>query len=284
MKIAVLSGKGGTGKTLVAVNMAAAIGNCMYLDADVEAPNGNLFFQTHNEEIEPVTVKIPYVDDLKCKGCRKCVEFCKFNALAYIHNRLMVFEDICHSCGGCQLVCPENVLLEKEKPIGEISRGISDTVTVVAGKMNLGESTGVPIIKKLLNDLDGTVIIDGPPGSACTVMETIKDVDYCILVAEPSEFGKLNLQMVHELVTVFEKPFGVVLNKTNAWPNPSKAYCLEKGLDILMEIPFDERLGYLNSKGIIASREESTYKSLFQNLYQLIEMGGWHEASTDFKR
>ncbi|MBM7562119.1 nucleotide-binding protein [Fusibacter tunisiensis] len=274
MKVAVLSGKGGTGKTLVAVNLAAAAEKCTYIDADVEAPNGYLFFKPTETQSRNVTVKIPYVDDLKCTGCRKCVEFCKFNALAYIHNRLMVFEDICHSCGGCLLVCPENALNEKEKPIGEIVTGNSQSVSLKLGKMNLGESTGVPIIKALLEDIQDPVVIDGPPGSACTVMETIKNVDYCVLVAEPTEFGKHNLAMVHELLKGYGKPFGVVLNKTTDQDNPSKEYCTEENIPILMEIPYDEKLGRLNSEGLIAVREDVHYKTLFEQLYQKIEIGG----------
>lgn len=275
MKVAVLSGKGGTGKTLVAVNLAAVAEKSVYLDCDVEAPNGHLFFRPEKSVVNDVTVKIPYVDDLKCTGCRKCVDFCSFNALAHIHNRLMVFEDICHSCGGCLLVCPEQALLEKDKVIGRIQSGMSENVEMKSGSLNIGESTGVPIIKSLL-ELAGNrselTIIDGPPGSACTVMETIKNVDYCILVAEPTAFGVHNLEMVHELVQIFGKNFGVVLNKCTNDDNPSEAYCNKHQINILARIPYDENLGRLNSNGEVAVRVSQDYKALFGNLLKAIEV------------
>lgn len=277
MKIAVLSGKGGTGKTLVAVNLAAVAVKSIYLDCDVEAPNGHLFFKPGQRTESEVKVKIPYVDDSKCNGCRKCVEFCNFNALAYIHNRLMVFEDICHSCGGCLLVCPEQAILEKDKAIGKIQIGFSESVEMKSGSLNIGESTGVPVIKTLL-EMSGSreelTIIDGPPGSACTVMETIKDVDYCILVAEPTAFGVHNLEMVHELVRLFGKRFGVVLNKCTEGDNPSEKYCTDHNIKILSKIPIDETLGRLNSNGEIAVRVNGDYAKLFGELLKTVEMGG----------
>lgn len=278
MKIAVLSGKGGTGKTLVAVNLAAVADQSTYLDCDVEAPNGHLFFKPEKWTESEVTVIIPYVDDLKCNGCRKCVEFCNFNALAHIHTRLMVFEDICHSCGGCLLVCPEQALLKKDNAIGKIQIGFSESVEMKSGSLNIGESTGVPVIKTLLKmsgSQDELTIIDGPPGSACTVMETIKDVDYCILVAEPTAFGVHNLEMVHELARLFGKNFGVVLNKCTEGDNPSENYCNNHKIKILSKIPFDETLGRLNSNGEIAVRVNEEYAALFGELLKTVEMEGF---------
>ena len=152
MRIAVLSGKGGTGKTLLSVNMAAAASTTsQYLDCDVEEPNGHLYFKPEELITEDVNVKIPFVDPILCNGCRKCVEFCKFNALAYI-NKLIVFEDICHSCGGCTILCPENALSEKNKSIGRIEKGISENVRVLSGILNIGQASGVPIINQLLKE------------------------------------------------------------------------------------------------------------------------------------
>ena len=152
MRIAVLSGKGGTGKTLVSVNLAAVTKKSIYIDCDVEEPNGHLFFKPKDVQEEEILIKIPMVNNKLCNGCRKCIDLCKFNALAYINDKLIVFDEICHSCGGCTMICPEKALTEKEKVIGKIQKGTSDEVTVNTGILNTGEASGIPIIKKLLND------------------------------------------------------------------------------------------------------------------------------------
>src|SRR5574344_792094 len=204
VKIAILSGKGGTGKTLVSVNLASIAEKSVYIDCDVEEPNGHLFFMPEKVREEIISVKIPVINESLCNGCRKCVDYCKFNALAFIKNKPYVFEEVCHSCGGCMLLCPEKAIGEQEKPIGKVQKGVSGNVTVHTGIMNTGEASGIPIIKKLLNEsLSGKelpVFIDCPPSSACIVMESIKDADYAILVAEPTVFGVHKLSMVYELV------------------------------------------------------------------------------------
>jgi MinD superfamily P-loop ATPase len=226
-----------------------------------------------------INIKIPLVDYNLCNGCRKCVEFCKFNALAYIKDKVMVFDDVCHSCGGCMLFCPTNAISEKDKNIGEVQKGISDDVTVVTGMLNTGEASGVPIIKKLLSyDTDDNVnttkdeltFIDCPPGSACVVMESIKDADYCVLVAEPTIFGVHNLEMVYELVRLFNKPYGVVLNKCMDGENPAETFCLDRNINVLGKIPFESELGTLNSNALISVRENKKYKDMFSNILQRV--------------
>ncbi len=285
MTVAVLSGKGGTGKTLVSANLASVAEDAVYLDCDVEEPNGHLFFRPEGLDETTVTVTIPQVNPELCNGCRVCVDFCKFNALALINDKLMVFEEICHSCGGCVLLCPEKALTEKEKPIGKIQKGTSGGVLVQTGIMNTCEATGVPIIKKLLSEnkaqTDKAVFIDCPPGSACTVMESIQDADYCLLVAEPTLFGVHNLNMVYELVRLFNKPFGVVLNKCLEGKNPAEDFCLEKDIKILGRIPFDKELGKLNSDGKIAARESGKYRRLFSDLLEGVKKEVRHEAASN---
>ncbi len=269
MKIAVLSGKGGTGKTLVSVNLAASAKTSVYIDCDVEEPNGHLFFNPKSVKEQPVTVKIPKVDMALCSGCRKCVDFCNFNALAYIKDKLIIFEEICHSCGGCILVCPEKALTEKDKAIGKVQIGTSSGVKIFTGILNTGEASGVPIIKKLLSENKPKTdieVIDCPPGSACIVMESIKDADFCVLVAEPTLFGMHNLKMVYELVRLFNKPFAVVLNKCIEGYNPSEQFCIDNNINILCKIPFDSELGTINSNAQIAVRESEKYKALFSSL------------------
>ena len=285
MIIAVLSGKGGTGKTLVSVNLASAAGASTYIDCDVEEPNGHLFFKPENVQEETVSVLIPVLDDERCDGCRKCVDFCRFNALAFIRNKPIVFEEICHSCGGCMLVCPTNALSEKEKVIGKVQVGQSDQVKVYTGILNIGEASGVPIIKRLLseNSLDERklTVIDCPPGSSCIVMESIKDADYCVLVAEPTLFGVHNLNMVYELVSLFNKPFGVILNKCLQDENPAEMFCIEKNIPILGRIPYDTMLGTLNSNAKIAVREEDQYREMFSSLLKTVRKEVLRETVID---
>ena len=292
MKIAVLSGKGGTGKTLVSVNLAAAAEAAVYIDCDVEEPNGHLFFKPEKVKTEIVSNRIPVIDHTRCTGCRTCVNFCKFNALAYINKKVKVFEDICHSCGGCQLFCPEEAIDEKDQPMGKIESGVSENVRVFTGILNTGEASGTPIINRLLElgrarekeegeKLKGHTVIDCPPGSACSVMESIEDADYCVLVAEPTVFGAHNLAMVHELVTLFRKPHGVLLNKCTEGENPSEDYCMENQIKILERIPFDHKLGTLNSNALIGVREEEDYQRLFSTLLQRIVREVTYETTTD---
>ena len=285
MIIAVLSGKGGTGKTLVSVNLASAAGASTYIDCDVEEPNGHLFFKPENVQEETVSVLIPVLDDERCDGCRKCVDFCRFNALAFIRNKPIVFEEVCHSCGGCMLVCPTNALSEKEKVIGKVQVGQSDQVKVYTGILNIGEASGVPIIKRLLseNSLDERklTVIDCPPGSSCIVMESIKDADYCVLVAEPTLFGVHNLNMVYELVSLFNKPFGVILNKCLQDENPAEMFCIEKNIPILGRIPYDTMLGTLNSNAKIAVREEDQYREMFSSLLKTVRKEVLRETVID---
>jgi MinD superfamily P-loop ATPase len=266
MKIAVLSGKGGTGKTLVSVNLAAVAGHSTYIDCDVEEPNGHLFFKPDIAREELISVKIPQVDEKQCIGCRSCVRFCNYNALAYVNKKLIIFDDVCHSCGGCVLVCPKSALSERDKLIGKIKIGVSGDVNVYTGVMNTGEATGIPIINRLLEEGSAEehrlTFIDCPPGSACIVMESIKDADYCVLVAEPTLFGAHNLNMVYELVKLFDKPTGVVLNKCLNEDNPVEQFCLDKSLEILGRIPFDHELASLNSNAeIVVNKKEKAARS-----------------------
>jgi MinD superfamily P-loop ATPase len=281
MKIAVLSGKGGTGKTLVSVNLAAVAKRSTYIDCDVEEPNGHLFFKPKDLKAKNISVKIPIVDNDLCNGCRKCVEFCKYNALAYINDKVIVFDDVCHSCGGCNLFCPQKAFSEREKNIGEVQKGKSENVTVISGVLNTGEASGVPVIKELLDvsseDKEFT-FIDCPPGSACVVMESIKDADYCILVAEPTLFGVHNLNMVYELIRLFNKPHGVVLNKCMEGENPAETFCIEKDIKILGKIPFDSVLGTINSNALISTREDKKYKDMFSDLLQIVTKEVQHET------
>lgn len=275
MKIAVLSGKGGAGKTFTAVNLAAAAEKAVYIDCDVEEPNGRLFFQPQEIQKEEVTTKLPEFDPTKCNGCKACVEFCKFHALIYIKEKPKVFQEVCHACGGCSLVCPNQAVSEKERPVGMLETGYHGEVRVITGILNLGEASAVPVIKKALQKGDSEekyIIIDCPPGSACSVMESIEDADYCLLVAEPTAFGFHNFCMVHELAGVLGKPCGVVINKYEEVYEPLEDYCREHELPVLLRIPYEEEIASAVSKGKILSEQSPEYKERFQAL--LSRIGG----------
>lgn len=288
MKIAVLSGKGGTGKTLVSVNLAAVAERAVYYDCDVEEPNGHLFFKPQQVMESVVTVKSPEVDEARCDGCRQCMDFCKFNAIACIQEKAVVFPDVCHPCGGCVLVCPQKAISAVKRPIGKIMRGVSEGVQVVSGMLNMGEESGVPIIRSMLKEMGERprelVLIDCPPGSACVVMESILGADYCVLVAEPTVFGVHNLNMVYELVQIFHKPFGVVLNKCLDGENPAEQFCLDHEIPIVGRIPFDQALGHLNSNSQIVSRISPRYKKVFTEILAQIKEAVAGETAVDSQR
>ena len=272
MKIACLSGKGGAGKTFTAVNLAAVAGPCTYIDCDVEEPNGRLFLKPDLVETEEVCTLLPEFNGDTCTGCKKCVEFCRFHALIYIKEKPMVFSDVCHSCGGCGMVCPENAIVEKAKPIGVLETGRYGCIKVVTGLLNLGESTGVTIIRQALKQAGEMTIIDCPPGSACSVMESVMDADYCLLVAEPTAFGFHNFCMIYELAALLGKKCGVVINKQSEPYEPLEQFCQEHHLPILARIPYRQQIASLAADGQIAVEKDSALRSLFEEL--LVQIGG----------
>jgi MinD superfamily P-loop ATPase len=266
MNIAVLSGKGGTGKTFVSVNLAAAMGQNVYADCDVEAPNGDLFFKPENLIESNIAVKVPFFDEEKCNGCKKCVDFCNFNALAYVKNKPLFFPSVCHSCGGCSIICPEGAITEVDRTVGNVYQGTTKNNMFLSGKLNIGEASGMPIISEIMKRIKESgknAIIDCPPGSGCMVMETVQKADFCILVAEPTSFGCHNLKMVVDLVKVFEKPFAVVLNKSSDEKNPTEEFLKEEKIPILMKIPFESELANRTAKGEIAVENLPWVKHLF---------------------
>ena len=270
MKIACLSGKGGAGKTLVAVNLAAAAGNATYIDCDVEEPNGRLFLKPCNIQETVVNTMLPEFDAEKCTGCKKCVQFCRFHALMYVKEKPMVFPEVCHSCGGCSLVCPERAVSEKPKAVGVLEEGTSGDIRVVTGILNPGEASGVPVIREALKQAEGLTILDCPPGSACSVMESIMDADYCILVAEPTAFGFHNFRMVYELAALLGKKAGVVINKQEEPYEPLEEFCRQQDLPVLFRIPYDPEIAALAAEGRIVSREKDDMRAVFLNILEQI--------------
>ena len=274
MKIAVLSGKGGAGKTFVSVNLAYSIGQAAYVDCDVEEPNGRLFLKPSHNCSRTVSQLIPFFDPQKCTGCRECVRNCRFNALIYIKEKPMIFTEVCHSCGLCSLVCKENAIEEKPRPLGQLEIGTRDQLKVITGILNPGEASGIPVIQAAQREAekDENVIFDCPPGSACSVQESIAEADYCILVAEPTAFGFHNFQMVEELTRLHKKPAGVIIDKMEQPYGPLEDYCQEKDLPILMRIPFQKKLAGLIAEGELAAAHDTELCKAFQKVFA--EIGG----------
>ncbi len=275
MRLAVLSGKGGAGKTLLAVNLAAAAGHAAYVDCDVEEPNGRLFLKPEAVTSQPVHTLLPAFDAQQCTGCRRCVDFCRFNALIYIRQVPKVFPEVCHSCGGCQLVCPVGAIRETPRSIGHLELGKRKDIRVVTGVLDPGEASGVPIINAALGsvrDFDGLTVVDCPPGSACSVMESIQDADYCLCVAEPTAFGFHNFCMVQELCSLLGKRCGVVINKMDAPYEPLESFCRDHDLPILARIPYDPHIAALAAQGQLLCEADASMAQQFRRI--LTAIGG----------
>ena len=272
MKIACLSGKGGAGKTFAAVNLAAVAGECCYVDCDVEEPNGRLFLKPEVLETYPVSTLLPEFDAALCTGCKKCVDFCRFHALVYVKGKPIVFSEVCHSCGGCSLVCPAGAVREEPRTVGLLELGRHGDITVITGVLNPGEASGTPLIREAVKQSRGLSILDCPPGSSCPVMESAMDADYCLLVAEPTAFGLHNFRMVYELSRLLGKKCGVLINKQDAPYEPLERFCREEGLPILERIPFDMEAAECIAAGEIAAEKLPRYRELFTRL--LGKIGG----------
>ncbi|MCW4051138.1 MAG: ATP-binding protein [Candidatus Bathyarchaeota archaeon] len=273
MKITVASGKGGTGKTLVAVNLALSVEADQVLDCDVEEPNVYIFLQPDKTTVKPVELLVPVIDEAKCTYCRKCAEFCQFNALFVVGETAMVFPELCHSCGGCKLICPVDAITEKPRSIGDIYLGEADGIELVYGKLNIGEALAVPVISAVKEEAkdEGLVILDSAPGSACPVVETVKDTDFCLMVTEPTPFGLHDLEIATEVVSQLGIPLGVVVNFAGIGDRGVYEFCSEKSIPILMEIPYNRRIAELYSDGIPFLKEMPEWRSKFQSLLEKIK-------------
>ncbi len=267
MNIAVLSGKGGTGKTFISTNLANIIKGSTYLDCDVEEPNGRIFFNNTNVKRDNVYRLLPTIDKDKCDGCRLCVDFCNFSALAFFKDSPMLFPEVCHSCGGCKIICPTGAIEETPTNVGIVDVNMVNGNKIVSGLLNIGEASAIPVINRVLDEIDNTSIIDCPPGSACSTMESIKKADYCILVTEPTLFGLHNLKMIVELVTLFKIPFGFVINKVEDNSNTIiEDYVKTLNKEILIKIPFSKEIANIVANGNLISESDSDIRILFETL------------------
>lgn len=274
MIISVASGKGGTGKTTVATNLAYSIGkNVQLLDCDVEEPNAHLFLNPRIEQDETVFTAVPKIDETKCNYCRKCAEICRFKAIAVLEKAILTFPELCHSCGGCMAVCPEKAISETGRELGTVERGKSDGLLFVNGRLRVGEAMSPPLIKKVRSFVDDTKIniIDAPPGTSCPVIAAMKNTDFVLMVTEPTPFGLHDLKLAVEAVKLLRIPHGLVINRSDMGDDKVASYAEKENIPVLLEIPFDRKIAEAYSKGLLIAREMPEWKEEFAGLFHKIE-------------
>jgi MinD superfamily P-loop ATPase len=284
MVIAVASGKGGTGKTTIAVGLALSLENVQFLDCDVEEPNAHIFLKPEVTHTEWVSVSVPKINEDRCSYCGKCAKICAYNAIAVVKEKVLIFTELCHGCGGCSLLCPEDAIEEVNRPIGVLEKGKTGSILFTHGKLNLGEALAVPLVRAVkragleINPnnnkatlKNGVTIIDVPPGTSCPVIESVKKTDFCLLATEPTPFGLNDLVLAVEVLKKLKIPFGVVINRADVGDNKVDEYCRGEKIPILMRIPMDRDIAIAYSKGIPIIEAKPAYKKEFLKLYQKIE-------------
>lgn len=271
MILAIASGKGGTGKTTIATNLARVASEMgrtvQYIDCDVEEPNGHIFLKPEIAERRDVTVEIPHVDPGKCIGCGRCGEICQYHAIVSLKENALVFEQLCHSCGGCWRVCPTGAIAPEPMKIGEIEIGKSGPVDVVTGRLQIGFVTTPALIRKTRKyaDAGGLTILDAPPGTSCPVVTSLHGADFALLVTEPTPFGLHDLTLAVELVRKLGLPFGVVINRVGIGDNRVERYCRAENIDILLRLPDDRRVAEAYSTGTMIVDALPEYNASFKS-------------------
>jgi MinD superfamily P-loop ATPase len=274
MIISVASGKGGTGKTTVATNLALSIGtNVQLLDCDVEQPNSHLFLHPVLDHNEAVTTPVPKINLDKCTFCRKCSDLCEFNAITVVAETVLVFEELCHSCGGCMAVCPEDAITEKGRELGVLQKGHISGIEFIHGKLRVGEAMSPPLIKEVLSygDPGKLAIVDAPPGTSCPVIETMKPADFILLVTEPTPFGLNDLKLAVGATRILNIPCGLVINRSDSGDRKVKEYAAAENIPVLMEIPFDRGIAEAYARGAMLVDVMPEWKAKFLELYEKIK-------------
>ena len=274
MRIAVASGKGGTGKTTVATNLALSAGQeVLLLDCDVEEPNCHVFLNGPLEPFGTVSLPVPEVDEERCTACGECARICAFGAMVSLKSMAMAFTDLCHGCGGCSLVCSEGAIREVAREIGKMERVSTGPLTLIHGRLRVGEAMSPPLIKAVRNQAGdgGLTIIDAPPGTSCPVIEAVRGCDYVVLVTEPTPFGLNDLRLAVGMVRRLGLPSGVVVNRSDLGDDQLLEYCREQGIKVLLEIPNDRRLAAAYARGRPAFQAlPEEYGERFRSLLQAV--------------
>jgi MinD superfamily P-loop ATPase len=276
--IAIASGKGGTGKTTIATNLALLISRAgkkvQYVDCDVEEPNGHIFLKPAIEKTQAVTVAVPQVELDKCTGCGKCGELCQYSAIVAFKKNVLTFEQLCHSCGGCILVCPTGAIRERQKEIGFIEQGASNGVGFVQGRLDIGDVRSPALIREVKRTAadDGMVLIDAPPGTSCPVIEAVKGVDFVLLVTEPTPFGLNDLKLAVGMVRELKLPFAGVINRSDVGDDKVRQYCRAEEIEVALEIPDDRRIAEAYSRGDMIIDVLSEYNEHFAKLAGAIRL------------
>jgi MinD superfamily P-loop ATPase len=274
MIISVASGKGGTGKTTIATNLALSLGEgVQFLDCDVEEPNAHIFLKPEIKRRHSVTVPVPQIDLSKCNFCGRCSQVCAYNAIAVIKDKVLLFPELCHGCGACSYLCPRKAITEKGREIGIVELGSRDGLSFIHGRLNIGEAMSPPLIRAVKEHIDSsqTVIIDAPPGASCPVIESVKDSDFCLLVTEPTPFGLHDLILAVKTLRQLKIPLAVVINRANLGDRKVDDYCRRENIPILMKIPFSREIAAAYSKGIAIVEALPEYKDKFISLHRVVK-------------
>ena len=271
MIVAVASGKGGTGKTTVSVNLAKVLGSDVrLLDCDVEEPNDHLFLKGATIKEEIVSISIPRVDESLCDGCAECSRFCEYHAIVSFGTKPLIFPEMCHGCGGCAKVCPKKAIHEVDNRIGVVGTIQAGNITLIEGRIDVGVAMAPPLIRavkaRLQNGLPA--ILDAPPGTSCPVIATLRGADFVVLVTEPTLFGLHDLKLAVDMVRELGMPFGVVVNRIGIGDDRVHLFCSQEGIPILLEIPEDRRIAEAYSKGSLIVEALPEYRGLFQSLIE----------------